>query len=365
MGSRAEARGHHQSRRLRLAPREGRGLGGEHRWRCCTRPGHGERSARASAGPRPRLRNKSAEDYLPGLRLWLESKPAGESWKEYDAFVRKHAGELDGTRLVASGTIRQAMPVTREEILAAERGKKAPERAAADHAKATGTTLEGALVGLTGVARLLGVSVPTARNWTRREDFPRTAAVISGHAAWLANEICAYGRRQSFELREPFALQTNYIDAEDMIEILEVGGKGPLAKLRRWVRDERFEKVPPAEGDVAIGRLYWRREMVEAWLEAREGEQAEEPPASPAAMARSMSKWAAPTMISRRPRRLYVAGVCPPRGSRIWGGHFRTCPEPSSVHRRSSLSQSARRSSGRSIGSDSRTRRSSWCPVSL
>jgi predicted DNA-binding transcriptional regulator AlpA len=212
-----------------------------------------------------------AERYLAGVRLWLESRPAEESYAAYSEFAARNGYELKGTKLPKLTTLENAFPVSWEATLAAARGEASlAELAEVELAKDQPPLIDGALIGFSAIARLLSIGINAATYWTKKDEFPRPVARIRGRRAWLLTDVRAFNRGESFPEHQEFELQESYMDADEILAALALGGRDPMQALRQRIRNERWDQMPQPEGAVARGVYYWKRKKVEAWLGVRD-----------------------------------------------------------------------------------------------
>jgi predicted DNA-binding transcriptional regulator AlpA len=239
------------------------------RWRFATDAFTGHR-ARPSAHQRA-LQSASTgtrrthEDYLTALRLWLDTKPAATTTAIYDAWAREYNEERDpGERPVPGWiAIYRVLGVSFENALRAARGEielaEAPKalRMRQDH---------GPLVSTRGIANAQDLLEHQARHVSNRRDFPRPVIKLSGHRAWLRDDVEAYFAGREFPERQDYELQADYLSAAEVAPL--VGCSVPVLSMQRG-------RVPKAAGRVS-SRQYWRRGDIERWLEEREigGQQA-------------------------------------------------------------------------------------------
>ena len=192
------------------------------------------------------------EDYLIGVRIWLDSNPESLFRWSYDDFARAWNAALESSsnpddpsakRLVQGHAIQCALHMGWEEIVEAARllprltlpPQPAPPRRIprlpADHR----------LMGLNEIATLLGVSTSKTTRLAADPTFPRPAATFGAGRVWLAIDI-----EDVHHGRESRKRRANWLQ----LALLDIHGVGKLLGLKthmvhQHLRHGRHDLVPP------------------------------------------------------------------------------------------------------------------------
>lgn len=251
------------------------------RWRIAVEVFTGERNAGGllgrdfrAAGRDGRLKNR--EDPIRGVKRWLRSRPRQETARAYDTFVRSENAKWEAEsvskgggekRLRSAASVRQALGLRWPSVIAVARDQRSVKDAREHElAELLPRATTNAILGLPGAVRLLKRSELAVRNAIEQSrHFPIPVAVISGHRAWLYEDLKLYKRGLGAPKRSEGELQYLYVDASE----LQVRLKLSVEAFRRRVNEKRWDLVPRPEGAVAVGASYWLREKVEDWLRVK------------------------------------------------------------------------------------------------
>ena len=96
----------------------------------------------------------------------------------------------------------------------------------------------------------------------REQPFPDPVAWIHRGRAWLRSDIERFRRGEEPPQREAWELQGQVLVLADVARTLE----RPVGSLRRYVRFQRWDRMPRPAGRVG-GTNYWWRADVERWPE--------------------------------------------------------------------------------------------------
>jgi hypothetical protein len=217
------------------------------------------------------FRRRSVESYLNGVRLWLATGPERESMPAYDAWADEaNAAMADGESLYVLGqALRNMTTLGWKNIIAVARGEKTVEEATEEETAALlPPRSKHGVIGLTAIARILGVSTQHAKELAdgrRTGGFPISVATIQGHRAWLVADIRAYKRGANFAKRTEGELQGEYMDAPELEARSARLGMNHRT-LWRCIGEQRWDRVPAPEGFLSRQKPYWLRKKAEKWL---------------------------------------------------------------------------------------------------
>lgn len=241
------------------------------RWSNATRALRGERMPETPEQRARRLgttgKQRSHEDYLTGVRLWLDSSAESDALKSYDMFVDAYNKERDEGELplVRGNSIRAAFGLSWTEILSVVRGET--ELAAAVEARRDRARREAGSIGLIGnqgVALLLGHVSTATPQLVKEPGFPTAVARVGKTPVWLLSDIDAYSAEQVVPTRHEGEMQDELIESPELAEALGIQLNSLHAQIHRGL----WGTVPPPGATVG-GRHVWRRVDVDAWFRKR------------------------------------------------------------------------------------------------
>ena len=221
------------------------------------RPSAGqEAKRRATVG-----RGRSHEEYIAALRIWMDSKPLGDSTRDYDAFVRSYNPKA-AKPLPLSSALKKGLTLYWLDCLRVARREIDYADAVRKDIADRGARTDGPddLIGIREVGLMLDLKTTNAWNLTRTRGFPPPALTLSGKRIFLRDHVAAYvkGRRQWKE--RPDFLRDKYYDSKRVAEM--IGMRSALMSKRRP------ESQAPRRTGMASGKAYWLAAEVEAWLDA-------------------------------------------------------------------------------------------------
>lgn len=210
---------------------------------------------RATAG-----RARTHEEYIAGVRRWLDRQPASSTDADYDEFVstvNRSRGE-DVAPLVKAPTLRRTLGLGWEDILRVAQGKLDIEQAREQARERRG---DSDLVATAEVARILDINGATMSQQAEQPGFPAPVAVIARGRVWLRTDIEAHRDGRPVPHRAPGELQDRLLDTNTVSEMVTFAPD----TLRAAVHRQHWHRVPEPSGKVGQ-TLYWYRESVEAWV---------------------------------------------------------------------------------------------------
>jgi hypothetical protein len=209
-------------------------------------------------------RRWSHEEYLTGVREWLEQKPVSRTRKDYDRWATERNDRTPGPPLVTSGALRVGFALSWEWILRVAEFDVELDDPQGQHleelTKASGKLK---LVGPTGIALLYRTSVANGHELSKQSGFPPPVATLNRMRLWYRKDIEAHraGRRVR---RRQGELQPRIIDSHEASRRL---GKTPASLISAIHKG--IKKYPTPAGSVS-NNLYWMRDEFEAFLAERE-----------------------------------------------------------------------------------------------
>jgi hypothetical protein len=234
-------------------------------WRFARETAAGRR-ARPTARQRALLsasgaRRLQRDDYLAGVRAWLETDPPKLGAREYNDWRREHNKTLaEGELPYPAYYAIHALGLSWKTILKVARGEVTLDKAQRSelkqrHSRATGphdlvTTLD--------IRALTGSPPGTVQFWSYKADFPTPVLIIGDRRYWLREDIEAFFSKKPFPKRTLNELRGLYVNRNEAAAILGVQ-PGSVKKLKG--RPE-----PVFEG---MNRL-WLRAEIEEFRDQRE-----------------------------------------------------------------------------------------------
>lgn len=212
-------------------------------------------------------RKRKHEEYLAGVRSWLETEPASQQMCDYDEWAAETNDKRsdDAAPLVKSNALRSALEVGWEQIKSAALGETTLDSAFRRKAALETKGGQEPLVGSTAAAVILGRSISELGTWISKAEFPSHVAKLNGTRVWRRTDIEDFHDGRVFPARREGCDQRLYVDQKEMAELMDKD----WFILRRRIWQERWDVVPKPAGKA--GRSwYWRRSAVEKWLKTRE-----------------------------------------------------------------------------------------------
>jgi predicted DNA-binding transcriptional regulator AlpA len=201
-------------------------------------------------------KRRVCEDYITGLRLWLETHPVAETMKAYEKWTREFNEVVPHNQKPVCGwaTIGHNLRIGFHDALRVARGEVAlvdvPKRHS-DH-----TQERGPLASTHWIAGEYGLSPHHSVNVPRRPDFPKPVVKLSGTHMWLKEDVHAYFANKPFPSRQEFELQDEYLSLAELAALM---GKKP-----RMISQDT---LLPKPAGIAGNRRYWQRGEVGRWLQ--------------------------------------------------------------------------------------------------
>lgn len=228
-----------------------------------------------SSGPTARQRgymraarrgvHRDRDDYLESVRLWLATNPPSRSAADYDAWRIEHNAKLgEGElRAVSYSMLRKVLPWGWDTTKAIADGlidtTDAPARRPIRRRLKIGPH---DLIAFSHVREISGLGITAARNLTYAPGFPAPAYTQPRPPhirLWVRRDVERFVRGHPVTAREANYLQSDYLDAQAVAEILG------LARITVTTRSS--PRVP--EPSVMLGGMQlWLRHVVLAGSEA-------------------------------------------------------------------------------------------------
>jgi predicted DNA-binding transcriptional regulator AlpA len=239
-------------------------------WQFATLALTGERPVETSAQRSLRRaasgRRYGHEEYLAGVREWLDGppKPASRTTKDYDEWAKRRNETSEDRPVVLTSGVEAGLTLPWHLALRVAKFELELDEAQRLRLEEL-TTASGPLrlISLGGVALIYKTGRSYANDLVRRTGFPPPVAVIAGSKVWYRKDVEAHQagrkvRRRAGELQE------------------QLVGSGEYSRRTGWtkatihglVHSETPSVLRPA-GSVS-GRTFWLRKDFEAWLVERE-----------------------------------------------------------------------------------------------
>jgi predicted DNA-binding transcriptional regulator AlpA len=219
----------------------------------------GQRSLRRAASGR--MRNH--EEYLAGVREWLERKRPSTTRDDYDTWTTVRNETSPERPVVLGHAVERGLSLTWRWVLRVAQFEMEVDEAQALHLEEL-TAASGplGLIGVAGIALIYKTSRSHATDIAGRSDFPPPVAVVASTRAWYRKDVEAHHSGRKVRRRQG-ELQERLVDS---VEFSTRTGMA-RATIHGAVHNQRPSVLPPA-GSVA-GRTYWLRDDFEAWLAQR------------------------------------------------------------------------------------------------
>jgi hypothetical protein len=203
------------------------------------------------------------EEWLAGVREWLESRPPSLLALDYDAWaVERNQARPDLPPASTEHSIHDALCLFWPETLKVARGDLSLAQAQARQKRKLRRE-SGGFVSVHGVALIRGFTMGQARHHMHADPtFPPYAFKLSGARAWRWEDVEAHHKGEPFPKRKRGEMQGEVFDAERIARLCRLRRADLHDALRRG-RD-----APRPAGRVSK-RPYWWRAEVEAWLDER------------------------------------------------------------------------------------------------
>lgn len=207
-------------------------------------------------------RNRTHEERISGIRIWLETQPRSTTTKDYDKWRAQRSHQRDQPPVVTSHSLRASTGLSWEDLLAVARGedglRERQRRRAEDYLEEAGP---GALVGIRFARLLLGYSHSGIHQLAVTDpDFPVPVADVDGSRAWDADDLRAYSEGRPVAARSPGERQGQILTSRELAERLGIARE----QIATLLHVRRFQRCPPPSGRVG-NTLYWWKEAVDRW----------------------------------------------------------------------------------------------------
>jgi hypothetical protein len=242
----------------------------ERRWEAWSevcKAARGER-VRMSAPQRALLRTAKGyktkgEEWVAGVREWLESAPTYLRCDDYDAWAEarnKEKPDLPPARKTSN--IRSALGLTwKETIRVARRDLSLAEAHARRKKKLKRES--GGFASLRGVAAIRGLTLSQAQNYVRADrTFPAHVFTLHGAHVWHWDDVEAHHQGKPFPKRKRGEMQGEVVDSDHIMRLCGLTDRELYPAISR-----RSPEIPRPAG--CVFRYFWLRAEVEAWSEQR------------------------------------------------------------------------------------------------
>lgn len=221
------------------------------------------RETAAGRHPRPTARQRALmsasgamrlwrDDYLEGVRAWLETDPPKLGARQYNDWSREHNKTLqEGELPYPAYSSIHALGLSWEAVLKVARGEVRLDQAQRSEMKQRHSSTTGShdLVSSIDIRAMTGRPHSTVQLWMHRDTFPTPVLIIGDRRFWLREDIEAFVSEQPFPKRKPNELRGFYVNRNEAAAILGVtpnsmnkikGRPEPVfnGMTRLWLRSE-------------------------------------------------------------------------------------------------------------------------------
>lgn len=210
-------------------------------------------------------RARTQEAALVAIRLWLATKPAKETVRDYETWSEEHndvlkAGELP---LPNATTIRKRIPITWPDILRFARDEISLEqgRPPREHVRRRHVHGDHNLVSAAGVREILtGPAREQVKHVLSKPSFPTPVVVLNRVRLWMRDDVIAYEEGRPFPERTENELRRIYLATPEVMKAVGLSRSG--------LEHGAYGIPSPA---IKAGSInLWLRSEVEEWLKGRE-----------------------------------------------------------------------------------------------
>lgn len=260
--------------RLGLDVSSGKVIGAFLRWREAKKALGGGRAREKPARRRAKAaavgRERTHEDHLHAIRLWLKTRPTKITIADYGAFVEEENRNMGnvGRPLPGAQAVTSGLRIGWSEVLKVARGEVELDRArAARESELLNGLTDESLVGADIAAALTGVRRQRITEQISKHGFPAPAAKVGTVRAWFLGDIKKVRDGQPVPARPAYFFQDEVLDLPELAVSIERNIDG----LRTRLSEEAWDRIPRPDGK-ASGAWYWLRSNidVEHW-KARRG----------------------------------------------------------------------------------------------
>ncbi len=222
-----------------------------------------QKSLRRSASGRKRWR----EDYMSGLREWLETDPASRTTKDYDDYVRQHnsevlTGERGGLTLASAGSLTAGLGLRWADTLRlcddeADYGTIRADALRECLANGGGSL---GLMSSEGVGHMLGKLPKDIAHMLRRGTLPVPVLILANIRGWYIKDIEALAAERPVPKRQEDELRPQVMSTSEVAAFLGVTRTGLTSMLH-----QESKSAPTPDGRIAHAH-YWMRQKTERWV---------------------------------------------------------------------------------------------------
>ena len=209
-------------------------------------------------------RRPTREEWLAGVKEWLEGRPPSMLALDYDAWaVERNEANPDLPPVSPTSAIRGALSLSWRETLKVARGELSLAEAQARHKKKLRRE-SGGFVSIHGVALIRGFTRPQASHHVKIDrTFPPYAFKLHGERVWHWEDVEAHHKGEPFPKRKRGEMQGEVFDTKDITRLCGLARREIYDVMRR-----PRPNVPSPAGHISR-HPYWMRAEVEAWLAER------------------------------------------------------------------------------------------------
>jgi predicted DNA-binding transcriptional regulator AlpA len=204
------------------------------------------------------------EEWLAGVKEWLEGRPPSMLALDYDAWaVERNQANPELPPATTEHSIHDALGLSWQETLKVARGDLSLAEAQARHKRKLRRE-SGGFVSLHGVALIRGFTLGQAGHHARADrTFPPYAFMLHRARVWRWEDVEAHHKGEPFPKRKRGEMQGEVFGTNHIMRLCGLTGPELYEAIRR-----RRPDVPRPAGRVSQ-QPYWLRAEVEAWLDER------------------------------------------------------------------------------------------------
>ena len=212
-------------------------------------------------------RARTQEAALVAIRLWLATKPAKETVRDYETWAEEHndvlkVGELP---LPNATTIRKRIPITWADIVRFARDEISVEqgRPPREHVRRRHVHGEHHLVSAAGVREILSSPArERVKHVLSKPSFPTPVVVLNRVRLWMRDDVIAYEKGRPFPERAENELRHLYLTTPEVMKAVGLSRSG--------LEHGAYGVPSPA---IKAGSInLWLASEVEEWVKRRDSE---------------------------------------------------------------------------------------------
>lgn len=206
-------------------------------------------------------RKRNNEQFLTGVREWLDTDPDSTRMTDYDNYTAQANDEGREPPLVTAGAVKMGLNLSWETALRIAGGKtNLSDEYLSKQREIIDRTDPLRLVTIPETALLLGVHRRVADNLRRDPDGPTVVGNIGNGDVFYKEDVLAYRNGEPLPVHLEGEIQNVVWDGTQIAHLLGI----KASSLPSYRQARMFHKVPEHSGEVG-NRYYWLREDVRKW----------------------------------------------------------------------------------------------------